>query len=50
MTVIGGEFAPSDEVDEIRWLRPPAARALLSYDRDHPVLDAFTTTPEERVS
>ena len=50
MTVVDGEFAPSDEVDEVRWLRLPTARTLLSYDRDRGVLDAFSTTPSERVS
>lgn len=41
MTVEGGEFAPTDEVDELRWVRPEQARTLLSYDRDRDVLDAF---------
>jgi 8-oxo-dGTP pyrophosphatase MutT (NUDIX family) len=50
MTVIDGDFTPSDEVDEVRWLRLPAARALLTYDRDREVLDAFSTAPEQRVS
>ena len=50
MTVAGGAFVPGDEVDEVRWLRPAAARALLSYDRDVVVLDAFSTTPSERAS
>ena len=27
-------FAPSDEVDEVRWLELPAAAALCSYDHD----------------
>ena len=32
-------FVPNDEVDELRWLEPPEALALLSYDRDRePVL------------
>jgi 8-oxo-dGTP diphosphatase len=32
-------FVPNDEVDEVRWLEPPEALALLSYDRDRePVL------------
>jgi 8-oxo-dGTP diphosphatase len=48
--VVDGEFAPGDEVDEVRWLRPPAARALLTYDRDIAVLDAFSTAPSERAS
>ena len=29
-----GEFAPNDEVDELRWLIPPAAVDLLSYPHD----------------
>jgi len=33
-------FAPNDEVDELRWLSPADAAALLSYDRDKEVLDA----------
>jgi 8-oxo-dGTP diphosphatase len=28
------EFAPNDEVDELRWLTPDEAGALLSYDHD----------------
>ena len=32
-------FVPNDEVDEVRWLEPGEALALLSYDRDpEPVL------------
>jgi len=31
-------FVPNDEVDELRWLEPAAARSLLSYDRDRDVL------------
>jgi 8-oxo-dGTP pyrophosphatase MutT (NUDIX family) len=32
-------FVPNDEVDELRWLEPAEALALLSYDRDRePVL------------
>ena len=40
MEPVAGEFTPSDEVDEIRWLSPEAAAALLSYDRDRVLLDA----------
>jgi 8-oxo-dGTP diphosphatase len=36
-----GAFAPSDEVDEIRWLTPEEAARLLSYDRDHALLEAI---------
>jgi 8-oxo-dGTP diphosphatase len=36
-----GEFAPNDEVDELRWLEPAEALALLSYDRDRELLQAL---------
>lgn len=41
----GGRFAANAETDELRWLPPPAAAALLSYDRDRAVLDRFTGRP-----
>jgi 8-oxo-dGTP diphosphatase len=44
---LDGEFAPSDEVAEVRWLPVPDALALLSYDRDHPVLTAFAAHPAD---
>jgi 8-oxo-dGTP diphosphatase len=28
------DFAPNDEVDELRWLTPGEAGALLTYERD----------------
>ena len=31
-------FTPNDETDELRWVSPPEALALLSYDRDRDVL------------
>jgi 8-oxo-dGTP diphosphatase len=34
-------FAPGDEVDELRWLEPAEALALLSYDRDREPLLAL---------
>jgi len=34
----GGEFRPSYEVDEARWVSYEEAEALLSYDRDRVVL------------
>ena len=43
MTIEDGEFAPTDEVDELRWVTENQARWLLSYDRDRDVLDAFLT-------
>ncbi len=33
-------FEPNDEVDELRWLSPPDAAELLTYDRDREVLSA----------
>ena len=36
--VIGGEFVPNGEVDEIRWLTVDAAKELMSYDLDRQVL------------
>jgi 8-oxo-dGTP pyrophosphatase MutT (NUDIX family) len=33
-------FAANDEVDEVRWVKPAEARALLTYDRDRDVLAA----------
>ncbi len=31
-------FEPNDEVDELRWVSPDAARALLTYERDRELL------------
>jgi 8-oxo-dGTP diphosphatase len=42
MTVVEGTFAPTDEVDEVRWLAADEARRLLSYLRDVDVLEAFS--------
>jgi 8-oxo-dGTP diphosphatase len=33
-------FEPNDEVDQLRWLSPADAAALLTYDRDKEVLEA----------
>jgi 8-oxo-dGTP diphosphatase len=38
MEPLAGEFSPNDEVDELRWVSPGEARALLTYDRDREVL------------
>ena len=37
---------PDAEVDEVRWLRRKAARALLSYDDDRVLLDAALAMPD----
>ena len=34
MDVVGGEFTPNDETDELRWLTPAEAAPLLTYPRD----------------
>jgi 8-oxo-dGTP diphosphatase len=37
-----GEFAPNDEVDRIRWVRPDEAVTLLTYGHDREVVRAAT--------
>ena len=39
MTLTSGEFQPNDEVDELRWLPPLQALALLTYQHDRAVLE-----------
>jgi 8-oxo-dGTP diphosphatase len=34
-------FEPNDEVDELRWLAPEAATALLTYSRDRELIEAL---------
>jgi 8-oxo-dGTP diphosphatase len=34
MSPLGGGFEPSEEVDELRWLSPSDADALLGYEHD----------------
>jgi 8-oxo-dGTP pyrophosphatase MutT (NUDIX family) len=41
MEVEGGGFEPNSEVDELRWLAPVDAAALLSYERDRELLLAL---------
>lgn len=45
MEVLGGEFTPGDEVDELRWLAPAAASSMLSNPQDPAVVDAFMAAP-----
>jgi 8-oxo-dGTP diphosphatase len=35
-------FAPNDEVDELRWLTPAEARAVLSYEHDRSLVETLT--------
>ena len=39
MRAVDGEFAPHDEVDEIRWETPEGAARVLSWSRDLPLLE-----------
>ncbi len=34
MTPLSGDFIPTDEVDDLRWLTPDEAREQLTYPRD----------------
>ena len=42
MDALDGEFAPSDEVDEMRWLELTIARRALTYERDRDLLAPST--------
>lgn len=41
MTVVEVPFEANDEVDEVRWVAVDDAEQLLSYPRDHEVLECF---------
>jgi 8-oxo-dGTP pyrophosphatase MutT (NUDIX family)/phosphohistidine phosphatase SixA len=45
MAPLDGEFAPTAEVDEVRWLPPERAAGLLSYKRDLNVIDGLSAPP-----
>ena len=40
MEPVDGEFTPSGEVDELRWLEPEQAETILSYEHDRELLRA----------
>ena len=46
MEAVSGSFQPHEEVDEVRWLPPQTAAALLTFDRDRQVLAAFASAPD----
>jgi 8-oxo-dGTP diphosphatase len=49
MTPLSGELKPSQEVDAARWIMLMRARQMLTYERDHPVLDGLAEVlPEAR--
>ncbi len=41
MRPLAGGFTATDEVDELRWLDPDAALALLDYDHDRELVRAL---------
>ena len=41
MRPVSGDFRPSAEVDEVRWLPVDAAVEVLTYERDRPVVQAL---------
>lgn len=41
MVPVSGGFEPNSEVDELRWLEPAAAAALLTYPSDRDLLVRF---------
>jgi 8-oxo-dGTP diphosphatase len=43
MTPVEGNFSPTEEVDELRWLEPREAEELLSYERDTEPVKAVST-------
>lgn len=47
MTVLHGAFRPNAEVDELRWVSPSEAAALLTYHHDLAVLESFLASQGE---
>jgi 8-oxo-(d)GTP phosphatase len=45
MRHLDGEFEPNDEVDDVQWLRPKAARDVLTYYVDRRVMSDFAAVP-----
>ena len=43
MSVLGGEFEPNDEVDDLRWLVPSEATILLSSPHDRALVESVTS-------
>jgi len=42
MRIEGGGFEPNDEVDELLWLAPAAARSKLDYEHDRRLIGEIT--------
>jgi phosphohistidine phosphatase SixA/ADP-ribose pyrophosphatase YjhB (NUDIX family) len=45
MRHLDGEFTPDNEIDQVRWLRPKAAREQLDYEVDRRVMGDFVGVP-----
>jgi 8-oxo-(d)GTP phosphatase len=45
MEAVGGAFTPSREVDELLWLSPEGAHALMTRQTDRDILDRFAAGP-----
>jgi 8-oxo-dGTP diphosphatase len=43
MEALDGDFKPSDEVDEMRWLELTIARRALTYERDRDLIASLDT-------
>jgi 8-oxo-dGTP diphosphatase len=50
MEAISGEFAPNEEVDELRWVTLDEAIELLTWDRDQELIDLLRLLPEFRAT
>jgi 8-oxo-dGTP diphosphatase len=50
MEAISGEFAPNEEVDELRWVTLDEAYELLTWDRDLELIDLLRVLPEFRAT
>ena len=45
MRHLDGQFVPNDEVDDVQWLRPKAARDALTYYVDRRIMSDFAAVP-----
>jgi len=50
MEAISGEFAPNEEVDELRWITLDEAYELLTWDRDQELIGLLRLLPEFRAT
>jgi 8-oxo-(d)GTP phosphatase len=49
VTGVDDGAVPNEEVDEVAWLPPDAARARVSYRQDRAVLDDFVSAPADTI-